>query len=138
MKAWAGCDTMPSLGGKRHSPETKSGQPSTPRCLLALNFSGRASRARTYELCLATSHSERECVQSESVVIAITRPPPSRPSMEPSQQVRLSDKLCQKWNTSGCSYPRCRSCKGNHPVVRCTNQGQAPGKQPVHVAGCPY
>ena len=126
--------------------------------LFAMNFSGRASRARRCELCFATSHSERECAQRgdpdpdmnarlrnlESAVIAIARPPPSRPASETSPQIRLSDEPCRKWNTSGCSYPRCRyahvcsSCKGSHPVVRCANRGQAAGKQPSQGAGRPY
>ena len=41
MKAWAGCDTMLPLGGKWHSPETKSGQPSTPRCLQRTSWAER-------------------------------------------------------------------------------------------------
>ena len=107
--------------------------------LYTMCFTGMASSTKRCELCFASTHTEQECAQRgdpdpgmkdrlkaiETAVLAITGkqeqaakpvPPPVKPSGE----------LCRKWNSVGCSYPRCRhshicsSCRGNHPVTKCT------------------
>ena len=96
--------------------------------LYTMCFAGMAAVTKRCELCLATTHTERECAQRgdpdpdmrdrlktiESAVVALTKreEPPrhqgaSRPSGEP----------CRKWNSSGCTFPR---CGGDHPASRCT------------------
>lgn len=106
--------------------------------LYAMNFSARKVGTQRCELCFATSHTEQDCAQSgsrdpgmserlkhlESAVIAIARPGPSRPPGGPHQQ-QSGGEACRKWNTGGCSYPRCRfrhvcsGCGGNHQLMHC-------------------
>ena len=89
------------------------------------------------ELCLATSHIEQECAQAgdvdpglkerlktiESAMVALVRE--ERPGPSPTRQL-LKQETCRKWNSTGCSFPRCKyshtcsSCGSDHPASRCS------------------
>ena len=128
--------------------------------LYTMCFTGMASTTKRCELCFASTHTELECAQRgdpdpgmkdrlkaiETAVLALTgrqdqtiKPPlpATKPSGEP----------CRKWNSVGCTFPRCRhlhvcsSCWGSHPASKCTMRpsyqgqgttfrgGTSPGKQ---------
>ena len=123
--------------------------------LFAMNFSGRVAGTKRCELCYATTHTERDCAQGgssdpdlrdrlrnlESAVLAIAKPSAAKPQ---SSAPRASDEPCREWNTSGCTYPRCRflhacsSCRGDHPLTRCNSRGQVPGKATNRPISRPY
>ena len=104
-------------------------------------FTGIAVSTKRCELCLATSHTERECAQRgdpdpgmgdrlkaiESAVLAITkREEPPKPATAAPQKIT---ELCRKFNGTGCTFPRCKyshacsTCKGDHPASRCIIRG---------------
>lgn len=107
--------------------------------LYTMCFTGMASSTKRCELCFATTHSEQECAQRgdpdpgmkdrlkaiETAVLAMAnkRDPVGR-QVQPA--VVPSGEPCRKWNTVGCTYPRCRhthacsNCGGGHPACRCT------------------
>ena len=99
-------------------------------------FTGLATVQKRFELCLATSHTEQECAQAgdvdpglkdrlktiESAMVALVREWPG-----PSQAQQLQkQETCRKWNSTGCSFPRCKyshtcsSCGSDHPASRCS------------------
>ncbi len=53
---------------------------------------------------------------------------PSRPPGGPHQLEQSGGEACRKWNTGGCSYPRCRfrhvcsGCGGNHQLMHCRSR----------------
>jgi len=106
-------------------------------------FAGLARSTTRCELCLATSHTERDCALQgtpdpnvrdrlktlESVVLAIApkqgptgRVSPREPSGEP----------CRLWNLNRCTFARCRHthvcshCRGRHQRIECPLTGQQP------------
>ena len=113
--------------------------------LYTMCFTGIASGRARCELCFATSHTEQECAQRgapepgtgqrlkaiEEAVLALA---PQMGAGRPP--VATAAEFCRKWNSNGCTFPRCRfthkcsGCKGNHPVVECPrrvgHQGGAP------------
>ncbi len=112
--------------------------------LYTMCFTAMSSSTKRCELCLATSHTERECAQQgdpgmrerlksiEAAVLAMTAKPtvaPRPPGFPPSKP---SGKPCRKYNGPGCTYPRCRhshtcsSCEGGHPATQC------PTRPPYH------
>ena len=129
------------LGARQPSLATQWSLPP----LFAMNFSGRVAGTKRCELCYTTTHTERDCTQGgssdpdlrdrlrnlESAILAIAKPSAARPQ---SSAPRASDEPYRKWNTSGCTYPRCRflhacsSCRGDHPLTRCNSRQ---GKQPI-------
>ena len=100
--------------------------------LYTICFTGLATVQKRCKLCLVTSHSEQECAQAgdldpglkeklktiESAVVALVKEQ-SGPLL--ARQPQKQD-VCRKWNSLGCSFPRCRyshscsSCRANHPA----------------------
>lgn len=122
--------------------------------LYTVCFTGMAAVTKRCELCFASSHTEKECAQSgdpdpgmkerlksiESAVLAMTRKDaPQRPPA--TSPPRPSGEPCRKWNSTGCSYPRCRhshtcsTCGGGHPADRCAVR--TPGPPSSHHHGTP-
>jgi len=107
--------------------------------LYTVCFTGMAVATKRCELCFASTHSESECAQQgdpdpemkdrikaiETAVLALTAKPATIPKPTNPPPVRPSGEPCRKWNSVGCTYPRCRhshicsGCGGNHPVVSC-------------------
>lgn len=107
--------------------------------LYTMCFTGMASTTKRCELCFASTHTELECAQRgdpdpgmkdrlkaiETAVLALTgkQDQTAKPSLP---AVRPSGEPCRKWNSVGCTFPRCRhshvcsSCWGNHPASKCT------------------
>ena len=122
--------------------------------LYTMCFWGRAAAQKRCELCFATTHSDKECAQRsdpdpemkdrlntlESALLAWTRWDDSnRPPLHPPKP---SGETCRKWNTTGCTLPRCRhshtcsTCGGDHPAYRCTaRQAGSLGPRPMAPTG---
>jgi len=111
--------------------------------LYTMCFTGMAATTKRCELCFATSHTERECAQRgdpdpemrerlkaiETAVLAITaKPGLPRPLPTSGAPAKPSGELCRKFNTVGCTFPRCRhnhtcsSCGAKHAAFECPNR----------------
>ncbi len=119
--------------------------------LLRPSFGGEEVR-----VVFATSHSEQECAQQgeadpdmgsrlktlEGALISLDRQTPAGRSQPSSSQP--GNEVCRKWNTTGCTFMRCRfrhecsGCGGAHPLAQCRMRGQATGKMSGRPAGRPY
>ena len=118
--------------------------------LYTMCFTGMAAATKRCELCFATSHTDRECAQRgdpdpdmgdrlkiiESAVLALTGGQQGKQKSDPPA-AKPSGEFCRKWNSGGCSYPRCRhshscsNCQGNHPAVKCSaRRFSSPAGQP--------
>ena len=106
--------------------------------LYTMCFTGMASSTKRCELCFASTHTEQECAQRgnpdpgmkdrlraiETAVLAITGKQ-EQATKPVTFSVKPSGEPCRKWNSVGCSYPRCRhshvcsTCRGNHPATKC-------------------
>lgn len=134
--------------------------------MYAMNFTGAAATKTRCELCLASSHTDRECAQRgnaepdtrdrlkaiETAVLAMTRQPqPGQRPLLPAGPPRPSGEPCRKWNTTGCFFSRCRhshtcsTCGGSHPATHCPQSGGPHGARPgppparhFHPPGRPY
>ena len=120
-------------------------------------FTGMARSTSRCELCLATTHTDKECALQgtsdpnlsdrlktlESLVLPFSpkpdrgvKPAPREPSGEP---YRL-------WNLNRCTYARCRhkhvcnGCEGNHRVLQYHVAGQwaGPSRGPRYPPAKPY
>ena len=105
-------------------------------------FTGMAATTKRCELCFATSHTEKECAQGgdpdpemqdrlkalESLVLAMAKKGDGRE--QPAVTIKPSAEPCRNYNSTGCTYPRCRYshtcvvCTGNHPATRCSMRGR--------------
>ena len=116
-------------------------------------FTSKASSTPRCELCFATSHTEQECAQRgdpdpglrdrlkalETAVLAISNKQDAS-GKTTLALIKQSGKPCRKWNSVGCTFPRCRhshvcsACWGNHPAPKCTMRppysGQGRGGMP--------
>ncbi len=120
-------------------------------------FTGLASVRKRCELCLATTHTEQECAQAGeadpglrdqlrtiefAMVMLVGKEEQHRPPARPTQR----QEACRKWNSTGCSYLRCKfshvcsGCGGDHPASRCNArplQGNRMGAKPM-ATSLPY
>ena len=129
--------------------------------LYTMCFTGMASSTKRCELCFASTHTEQECAQRgdpdpglkdrlkaiETAVLALSSK--QEQGSKPTQQaIKPSGEPCRKWNSVGCTYPRCRhshlcsSCGGNHPATKCSMRppygGQRTYNQTVPLNGKPF
>ena len=99
-----------------------------------------ASATKRCKLCLTTSHTEKERTQGgdpdpemrdrlktlETVVLAIAKK--GEGHEQPSSPAKPNPEPCRKYNSTGCTYPRCKYshacsiCMGNHPAARCSTR----------------
>ena len=114
--------------------------------LYALCFSGgKASRGERCELCLAATHTTKQCALQgnpdpelgsrikavESILVAMAQ----RPGQRGMPTTNVPDNTCRLWNRGNCTFPRCRfrhtcsTCGGDHPMVHC--QRFAGGRTPA-------
>jgi hypothetical protein len=97
-------------------------------------FTGMAASTKRCELYLATTHTEKECAQGgdpdlemgdrlealETAELAIAKDGREQPIHH-----KPNNEPCRKYNSTSCTYPRCRNshtcsvCAGNHPAGRC-------------------
>jgi len=112
--------------------------------LYTMCFTGLATVQKKCELCLATSHTEHECAQAgdvdlrlkerlktiESAMVALVRE--ERPGPSPGRQLKKQE-TCRKWNSKGCSFPRCKYSHTCSSCVAIPHQGcmqrQRPGSR---------
>ena len=126
--------------------------------LYTMCFTGLESSTKRCELCFASTHTERECAQRrdpdpgmgdclkaiETAVVAVTHKQ-EQTSLSVQPGPKPSGEPCRKWNSSGCTYPRCRhthagsSCGGSHPATKCplhpSHSNQGSRSQPYHPVG---
>ena len=132
--------------------------------LFSLCFTGKAQVANRCDLCLAATHTTRECslaldgdpdlptrmraVESAVVVFANRGGAQTVDRRQSGSQRRLQDDICRVWNEKRCYFKRCRfrhacaACAGNHPMVDCPNGGTGGGpvrqpSQPPRPRGLP-
>ena len=128
------------------------------------HFTGKAQVANRCDLCLAATHTTRECslasdgdpdlptrmraVESAVVVFASRGGAQPVDRRQSGSQRRLQDDICRVWNEKRCYFKRCRfrhacaACAGNHPMVDCPNGGTGGGpvrqpSQPPRPRGLP-
>ena len=121
--------------------------------LFSLCFTGKAQAARRCDLCLAASHTTKECSLAsdvdpdlptrlkavESAVVAFAGGPGMSERQSPGTGRRIQDEVCRVFNEKRCYFHRCRfrhvsmGCAGAHPVVDCPFSNKNTG--PVRPAG---
>ena len=121
--------------------------------LYTMCFTGMASSTKRCELCFASTHTEQECAQRgdpdpgltdrlkaiETAVLALTGKP-EQVSKPNQQAIKPSGEPCRKWNSVGCTYPRCRhshlcsGCGGNHPATKCSMRPPYAGQRTYNQA----
>ena len=122
--------------------------------LYSICFTGVAQATTRCEICLATSHSMKDCAKQgnpdpgvldwvkalESMVLSVSpRASLSATPLENCQQM----EICHLWNRNRCSFRRyrychvCLSCKGDHPAIACPTHDKhpLPAKQLPATAG---
>ena len=122
--------------------------------LYSICFTGVAQATTRYEICLATSHSAKDCAQQgnpdpgvlnwvkalESMVLSVS--PMASLSATPLENCQQME-ICHLWNRNRCSFRRyrychvCLSCKGDHPAIACPTHDKhpLPAKQLPATAG---
>ncbi len=81
----------------------------------------------------------------ESAMVALVKKEES-PKVSITRHRMQGRQHCRKWNSSGCSFPRCKyshrcsSCGGDHPASRCPAHSADRNRGPQRAlgAGRPY
>ena len=97
-------------------------------------YSGEAPSGLGYEICLAGSHTTRECSLRGIEAGSTTQMPPPLTLQGPAwKQLPPSGEVCRLWNENKCRFRMCRHthvcrlCGGNHPATMCQWNQKPPG-----------